>query len=120
MRGHNALQVRRTTASRCVIREEEIATTSIFLLVLPHEIIDNMSSPPLKTFILRMCFLVRYSQPAAEQLFILTSAFKPNGIKIHQGSIPDHTKTEDNSVSARVSEAIYPPNNETLCGRHKL
>lgn len=44
-----------------------------------------------------MCLIVRYSQPAqlqltAKQLFILTSAFKPNGIKIHQSKITNTTK----------------------------
>ena len=39
----------------------------------------------------------RYSQaaqlqPAAKQLFILTFAFKPNGIKIHQVAITDVIK----------------------------
>lgn len=80
-----------------MIGEEEIITSIFFLLILLHNIIDNTSSFSFKTFILSMCLIVRYSQPAqlqltAKQLFILTSAFKPNGIKIHQSKITNTTK----------------------------
>lgn len=68
-----------------------------FLLILLHEIIDNTSSFSFKASILSMCLTGRYSQaaqcpPAAKQLFILTFAFKPTGVKIHQGAIADVTK----------------------------
>lgn len=68
-----------------------------FLLIPLHEIIDNLSSFSFQTFILSLCLIERYSQPArlwpaAKQLFILKFAFKPSGIEIHQGTVSDITK----------------------------
>lgn len=67
-----------------------------------------------------MCLTGRYSQaaqcpPAAKQLFILTFAFKPTGVKIHQGAIADVTKWR-----ATLSQPSSLLNNETACGQHKL
>ena len=71
-----------------------------------------------------MCLTGRYSQaaqcpPAAKQLFILTFAFKPTGIKIHQGAIADVTKWRATlSQPSSLKQSIL--NNETACGQHKL